>query len=96
VSEIFNNPGPVLDQISDALAEVGEELFSAVKKHGFEQTPMNPVKPLNDSFVILAEEFGEVARALTHDEGDIDNLVDELIQTATMAVAMIVGVRLRG
>ena len=30
------------------------------------------------AFVILAEEVGEVARALTYDEGDLDNLLDEL------------------
>lgn len=95
MSGVFSPTVPewAMDIISDSVADVAEELWSACRKHGFSQTPMNPGKSLNDSFVILAEEFGEVARALTHDEGDIKNLQAELIQTAAMAVAMLVGIR---
>lgn len=78
------------------LDDVYGELHRAVDKHGWEQTPMNPAKSLADSFIILAEEFGEVARALTHDEGDPDKLRDELTQTAAMAVAMVVAMVLQG
>ena len=70
-----------------------KEMYSAISKHGFENTPLNPWKDPRDSFIILAEEFGEVARALTRDEGDINNLIAELVQTATMAAAMAVGVQ---
>lgn len=75
--------------------DIKEELKQAAFKHGMEQTPANPTKDVRDSFIILSEEFGEVARALTYDEGSTESLISELIQTATMAAAMVVGLRLR-
>lgn len=72
------------------------ELVRAIRKHTLEQTPMNPDKDIRDSYIILAEEVGEVARALTRDEGGIDNLRSELIQVAAMATGMLIAMRLRG
>jgi len=58
----------------------------AIDKHGFKSTPENPEMPDHEKFIILAEEFGEVARALTYDEGNQENLKEELVQLATMAL----------
>jgi len=59
------------------------------KHHG--RTPFNPEVTEQMKFVILAEEVGEVARALTPDAdtpvGHAGNLRDELIQVAAMALA---------
>jgi len=59
------------------------------KHHGL--TPFNPEVTEQMKFVILAEEVGEVARALTPDAdtpvGHAGNLRDELIQVAAMALA---------
>ncbi len=72
-----------------------DELVSAVQTHGIERTPANPQMGLEHSFVVLSEEVGEVARALTYDSGgDTEQLIKELIQVATMAAAMVVGIRL--
>lgn len=57
----------------------------AIKKHGFINTPENPEMFPEAKLVILAEEFGEVARAMTYDEGNVDDLKKELIQLGTMA-----------
>lgn len=57
----------------------------AVTKHGVDKTPLNKNMSHEEKLVILAEEFGEVARAMTYDEGDPDNLKQELIQLGTMA-----------
>lgn len=50
----------------------------------------------NTSLVVLVEEVGEVARAMTYDEGDPDKLVEELIQVATMAAAWAERLMIRG
>lgn len=59
------------------------------KHHGL--TPFNPEVAEQAKFVILAEEVGEVARALTPDAdtpvGHAGDLRDELIQVAAMALA---------
>jgi NTP pyrophosphatase (non-canonical NTP hydrolase) len=57
----------------------------AIKKHGFINTPENKEMFPEKKLVILAEEFGEVARAMTYDEGDQEDLKKELIQLGTMA-----------
>jgi len=57
----------------------------AIKKHGVKNTPANKEMPPEHKLVIVAEEFGEVARAITYDEGDPDQLKKELIQLGTMA-----------
>lgn len=82
---------------ADTLAD-GEPTADAVrheysrahaKHHG--HTPYNPAMSDDDRAAILIEEVGEVARALTPDAhtavGHAGNLRDELIQTATMALA---------
>lgn len=85
----------LFDEIGYAMWDVQQEIANAVEKHGLTNTPLNPLKDPKDSFIILAEEFGEVARALTDDEGSPENLEVELLQTAAMAIAMVVGVRIR-
>jgi len=62
-------------------------MLAAIAKHGENRTPLNPHMLNPDKLVILAEEFGEVARACTYDEGDHDALIKELVQTAAMALA---------
>lgn len=79
--------------VTRVFAEVDAELVRAVGKHGLGRTPMNPNMDTRDAFVIIAEEFGEVARCLTYD-GDRTKLDKELIQLCSMAAAMIVGMRL--
>jgi NTP pyrophosphatase (non-canonical NTP hydrolase) len=70
-----------------------DEMHRAIDKHGWQNTPLNPQNDLRDSYIIIAEEVGEVARALTRDEGNLDNLQDELVQVATMCLATVVGIR---
>lgn len=82
-----------LSEFWSGTMDMVDEIHRAIEKHGWEHTPLNPAKDLRDSYVILAEEVGETARALTRDEGNADNLQSELIQVATMALAMLVGVR---
>lgn len=51
-------------------------------------TPMSPRMSDGERLAILVEEVGEVARAMTYDNGgDPEHLRDELIQVATMAAA---------
>lgn len=76
------NDGGVFDSIND-------ELRRAQEKHGFKATPMNPNKSMSDSYIILAEEVGEVARAIMEGE----HLEDELVQVAAMATAMVMSLR---
>lgn len=71
------------------LEGVKGEIVSAVAKHGYKNTPLNEKMDIRDSYIILAEEVGEVARAIQ--EGDNDNLEAELIQVAAMAVATLAG-----
>lgn len=87
----------VTDKFADVLEAMKAELNRAVFKHGFRKVPINPEMDVRDSFIVLSEEVGEVARALTYDGGEgIDHLIEELTQVATMAAAMAVGLRLRG
>lgn len=66
--------------------EVWAEMEAAVTKHGFKQTPANPEMNPMEKAVILFEEVGEVARATTYDGSNKDNLREELIQVAAMAL----------
>jgi hypothetical protein len=62
-------------------------MVAALVKHG-PHTPFAPGMPNEKKLVILVEEVGEVARALTYDEGgNRDALVKELLQTAAMALS---------
>ena len=60
-----------------------------LKHHGY--TPFSRLVEDYDKFAILGEEIGEVARALTPDAttptGHAGDLVEELVQVATMAAA---------
>ncbi len=69
--------------------EIEVELHRAKDKHSFKGTPMNPNKSILESYIILAEEVGEVAKAIQ----DADGLEAELIQVAAMATAMVMGLR---
>jgi hypothetical protein len=81
--------------INEAMLAVSAEIERAIQKHGVSQTPLNRWQLSSESFIILAEEVGEVARALTHDEGNPEHLETELIQVAAMAVAFYVGAKKR-
>lgn len=72
---------------SDALFfEIEEEFQRAHEKHdGW--TPAHHMMEVGQKLAILMEEVGEVARAVTYDEGDKENLKKELVQVATMALA---------
>jgi hypothetical protein len=72
---------------SEVYEEVVHELNKAINKHGWENTPLNPEMIHETKLVILVEEVGEVARAITYDEGNDQNLYYELIQVAAMAMA---------
>lgn len=82
-------------EFMDAARDMVVELEGAIDKHGFAKTPMNPRMGKEKRFIILAEEVGEVARALTYDEGDEGKLEEELIQVASMAIASVIGMRLK-
>lgn len=73
-----------LDVLRD---EVYKELERAVEKHGWHQTPMNPLMDDKEKFIILVEEIGEVARAMTYDEGGAAQKKAELLQVIAMASA---------
>jgi NTP pyrophosphatase (non-canonical NTP hydrolase) len=66
--------------------KVYAEMYRAIDKHGFNQTPANPEMNPMEKAVILFEEVGEVARATTYDGSNKDNLKEELIQVAAMAL----------
>ena len=74
-----------LDDIT--ISAVQATMLAAIAKHGRNRTPLNPHISNPEKLVILAEEFGEVARACTYDEGDNDALIKELVQTAAMALS---------
>lgn len=50
-------------------------------------TPANDRMSDGERLAILVEEVGEVARAVTYDNGNAENLVAELIQVSAMAAA---------
>ena len=85
---ITHTPDSEATTTFDAL--VHAEYDRADRKHDG-NTPYNPSMSDDDRAAILGEEVGEVARALTPDAhtavGHAGNLVDELVQTATMAAA---------
>jgi len=68
------------------LTAVSAEYIRAHAKHKG-RTPKSPDMTDGERLAILGEEFGEVCRALTYDEGDRSNLVKELIQLSAMAAA---------
>ncbi len=67
-------------------AEIEKELVRAKRKH-----PNYP-KDIFVQLAIMQEEAGEVTRAVLHykyENGSIDNVREELIQTAAMCVRML-------
>ena len=88
-----NSEEASLIQVAPVMFDVIDEIYRAIDKHTWKNTPLNSENDLRDSYIILAEEVGEVARALTRDEGSMRNLEEELIQVAAMASAMVVGIR---
>lgn len=74
----------LFDGIND-YAPLHDEMMRAIDKHGWDQTPMSHLMTDEKAFIILAEEVGEVARALTYDEGSKENLRKELLQVAAMS-----------
>lgn len=75
-------------EIEETFFEVLLEIGRAVEKHGYDRTPLSrdPADAAK-KLAVLIEEVGEVAHALNYDTADVDNLKDELIQVATMALA---------
>lgn len=72
---------------NETLDAVQVEAGNAINKHGFAQTPNNPMMLDTDKLVILVEEIGEIARGLTYDNRETPTkLRHELIQLATMAL----------
>lgn len=72
----------------DTLRQVNKECLRGVKKHG--ARAMIYDTPENDDLhrlSVVFEEAGEVARALTYDNGSTENLEEELLQLGTMALA---------
>lgn len=67
--------------------QISEEIWEAVAKHGIDQTPANNRMDPKEKLVILVEEVGEVARAMTYDEASGTRLREELLQVAAMAGA---------
>lgn len=63
------------------------EIDRAIEKHGWEQTPLNPGMFPSQKLVICVEEVGEVARAMTYDEGSQEKLKKETLQVAAMYYA---------
>lgn len=74
---------------------IDAEFGRAHRKH-VGKTPRSHAVGDAASLVVLVEEVGEVARAMTYDEGNLDNLAEELIQVATMAAAWAERLLVRG
>lgn len=70
------------------VTEVVDEVRRAHAKHGAESM-VSPGHDPGKRLAILVEEVGEVASALTYDKGDPDNLREELIQVAAMALSWV-------
>lgn len=77
-----------IDEVALApfLEQVVKEIKRAHEKHG-PNSMISPGLSVGTRLAILVEEVGEVARALTYDEGDGDNLHEELVQVAAMALS---------
>lgn len=74
------------DITAELLYETHGEMVRAHEKHGPESM-LSPNQDAGVKLAILVEEVGEVARAMTYDNGDEQNLQEELIQVAAMALS---------
>lgn len=81
----LRNPSEPFEPIT--ISALNASMLYAIAKHGWAQTPLNPARKDVDNLPILVEEIGEVARAMTYDEGSNDALIKELLQTAAMALS---------
>jgi NTP pyrophosphatase (non-canonical NTP hydrolase) len=77
----------------NAVVLVNSEMLRAANKHGWWNTPAGGNFSAEKNFIILSEEVGEVARALTYDEGSLEDLKAELLQVATMSLAFLYSLR---
>lgn len=77
---------PALHLSSLTLNAVNAEYTRAHVKHSG-WTPNNNRMSDGERLAILGEEFGEVCRAVTYDNGNAESLVAELIQVSAMAAA---------
>lgn len=69
------------------LRMLDDELASAINKHGLAMTPLSHTLTDEKCLTVLVEEIGEVARAMTYDEGNETQLLKELIQVGAMSLA---------
>lgn len=69
--------------LREDLEDIISELDRAIGKHGWLNTPLNPIKSGEHHLKILVEEVGEVANSLTYD-GKSDEKT-ECLQVAAMA-----------
>lgn len=77
----------ILDhELWPVFVEVVAEFKRADIKHGPRTLNKDTCTDI-ERIVVLGEEFGEVCRAMTYDEGDVVNLKEELIQVAHVAMA---------
>jgi len=79
----------------DILGLIAAEFDRAYAKHDG-RTPRSHSVGDQESLVVLVEEVGEVARAMTYDEGDQEQLAAELIQVAAMSAAWAERILIRG
>lgn len=70
------------------LDEVRAEVVRAHEKHGSESM-VSSSSTLGKRLGIIGEEFGEVCRATTYDNGSVAGLREELVQLAAMAVSWV-------
>lgn len=68
------------------LNAIAAEYVRAHIKHSG-HTPKSIHMSDGERLTVLVEEIGEVARAITYDNADLDNLIKELIQVAAMSGA---------
>lgn len=76
-------------RIAEAAKSAQAEIERAIRKHGQARTPLSRDIPLGEKLAILVEEVGEVAKALTYDHinlEDMENLKKELDQVAAVAM----------
>jgi len=71
---------------ANILNEIEDEVLRSWMKHG-DHAMINPVLPLVERLGILGEEFGEVCKATTYDQGNRAELKKELIQLSAMAAS---------
>lgn len=77
--------GAMTNVLNEPTARAVEaEVLAACAKHGINNTPLSPKLTREQKLVVLIEEVGEVARALTYDQSD-SGLIKELVQVAAVA-----------